>query len=195
MMLLMLLASDCLPYRKQMHNISHNEFETLVSAEKIAVRVKELCADIAPRLKENAIVIGLLQGAFIFMSDIMRGLADCGKLPSTDFLWLSSYGDTQVSGRLNIIADLQRPIHNRQVLLVDDVYDTGKTLAFAKEYLKTKGASEVLTCLLARKPEAASLPPPDFLGFDLPNVFLVGYGLDDGGRGRGLGSICAKKSL
>ena len=193
-MLFALLASHCLPYIKKMHNLSHNNFETLISSEQITLRIKELCAQIATKLHDDAIVIGLLQGAFIFMADIMRGLAENDKLPATDFLWLSSYGDNQVSGRLNIIADLQRPIHNRQVLLVDDVYDTGKTLQFAKEYLKTKGASEVLTCLLARKPEAANLTPPDFLGFDLPNVFLIGYGLDDGGRGRGLSSICAKKS-
>lgn len=176
-----------------MNDFSHNQFETLVSAEQIAARIDELGAQIAPILEDDAIVVGLLQGAFIFMADIMRSLAKYGKLPSTDFLWLSSYGDTQVSGRLNIIADLQRSINGRQVLLVDDVYDTGKTLVFAKDYLKAKGAKEVLTCLLARKPEAANLIAPDYFGFDLPNVFLVGYGLDDGGRGRGLGAICAKR--
>jgi hypoxanthine phosphoribosyltransferase len=176
-----------------MPDLTNNQFETLVSAEEISTRINEICAEIAPILDDDAVVIGLLQGAFIFMADIMRGLSKQSKTPSTDFLWLSSYGDTQVSGRLNIIADLQRPISGRQVLLVDDVYDTGKTLAFAKEYLKAKGAKEVLTCLLARKPEAAQLPPPDYLGFDLPNVFLVGYGLDDGGRGRGLCDICAMR--
>jgi hypoxanthine phosphoribosyltransferase len=162
----------------------------LVSREEIAKRVGELTSAISGRLDDDAIVVGLLQGSFIFMADIMRGLADNGKTPQTDFLWLSSYGDGQESGRLNILADLQRPITGRQVLIVDDVYDTGKTIIFAKDYLKAKGAKEVLTCLMARKPASLHLPTPDFVGFDLPDYYLVGYGLDNGGSGRGLPDIC-----
>lgn len=165
--------------------------ETLVSAEEIAIRNQELGREIAAVLDDDAIVIGLLQGAFIFMADIVRALADNGKLPQTDFLWLSSYGDGQTAGRLNVLADLQRPIVGKQVLLVDDVYDTGKTLIFAQEYLKAKGAKQVLTCLLATKPASADLNKPDFVGFDLPDKFLIGYGLDDGGKGRGLPFIGA----
>lgn len=193
-----LLASGNMPYINIMNDMnqpSHEtpNLETLVSAKEIAARVDELCREIGVRLDDDAVVIGLLQGAFIFMADILRGLAANGKTPATDFLWLSSYGDGQTSGRLNILADLQRPINDKQVLLVDDVYDTGRTLIFAKDYLKAKGAKEVLTCLLARKPEACNLPPPDYLGFDLPDRFLIGYGLDDGGKGRGLPAICAVK--
>lgn len=162
----------------------------LITREEISNRVDDLAREIAPILRDDAVIIGLLQGAFIFMADIIRALARQNKYPSTDFLWLSSYGDGKTSGRLNVRADLQRSIAGKQVLLVDDVYDTGKTIAFAKEYLKAKGAAEVLTCLIARKPEAKELTPPDFLGFDLPNVYLVGYGLDNAGAGRGIDCIC-----
>lgn len=170
-----------------------NRIETLISEAQIKNRNDELGNEIAKRLEDDAIVIGLLQGAFIFMADIIRALANYDKFPQTDFLWLSSYGDGQTSGRLNILADLQRPISGKQILLVDDVYDTGKTLIFAKDYLKAKGAKEVLTCLLATKPASNGLEKPDFVGFDLPDRFLIGYGLDDGGCGRGIPFIGAVK--
>jgi hypoxanthine phosphoribosyltransferase len=168
------------------------DLDVLISAQAVHDRIAEMTSELAARLDEDAVVIGLLQGAFIFMADVVRGLARAGATPRTDFLWLSSYGDEQHSaGRVNVLADLQKPIDGRQVLIVDDVYDTGRTIEFAKSYLAAKGAREVLTCLLARKPSAVDLPAPDYLGFDLPDRFLVGYGLDDAGRGRGLPDICA----
>jgi hypoxanthine phosphoribosyltransferase len=163
----------------------------LVSGETIAERVGAITADMATRLHPDAVVVGLLQGAFIFMADIMRGLARHGAYPTTDFLWLSSYGDGRESGRLNVVADIQKSVAGRQVVIVDDVYDTGRTLAFAIKHLEAKGASEVLTCLLARKPQADGLPDPTWCGFSLEDRFLVGFGLDDAGRMRGLPDICA----
>lgn len=163
----------------------------LVTEAEIAARIGALARDIAARTDDDTVVVGLLQGAFVFMADVVRALARHGRQPATDFLWLSSYGDGRESGRMNVVADLQKSVAGRQVLLVDDVYDTGRTLAFARNYLLAKGASGVLTCLLARKPMAANLPAPDFLGFDLPDRFIVGYGLDNAGRGRGLPDICA----
>jgi hypoxanthine phosphoribosyltransferase len=167
------------------------QLDILVAHADIAARVETLTAQIATRLDDDAVVVGLLQGAFVFMADVMRGLARAGKTPHTDFLWLSSYGEGQQAGRIKVVADLQKPVAGRQVLLVDDVYDTGNTIRFAKTHLLAQGAREVLTCLLARKPLAAGLAAPDFLGFDLPDRFLVGYGLDDAGRGRGLPDLCA----
>lgn len=169
-----------------------DDLEILVSEERIGMRINEMALEIAAKIDDDAIMVGLLQGGFVFMGDLLRALAKCGKYLATDFLWLSSYGDGETGGRLNILADLQRPIANRQILLVDDVYDTGKTLAFAKDYLKAKGAKEVLTCLLAQKPASAELQSPDFTGFDLPDRFIIGYGLDAGGKGRGLPFIGAK---
>lgn len=170
-----------------------DDLDVLVSQEEIKTRIDAMALEIAMHIENDAIMIGLLQGGFVFMADLLRALAGCGKYLATDFLWLSSYGDGETAGRLNILADLQRPISNRQVLLVDDVYDTGKTVAFAKDYLKAKGAKQVLTCLLARKPASINLPAPDFTGFDLPDRFIIGYGLDAGGKGRGIPFIGAKK--
>ncbi|NJR20295.1 MAG: hypoxanthine phosphoribosyltransferase [Hyphomonadaceae bacterium] len=173
----------------------NHDLEVLITAQEVHQRIDVMTRAIATRLEEDAVVIGLLQGAFIFMADVVRGLARAGATPRTDFLWLSSYGDDQTSGgRVNVLADLQKPIDHRQVIIVDDVYDTGRTIEFAKNYLIAKGAKEVLTCLLARKPSALHLPTPDYLGFDLPDRFLVGYGLDDAGRGRGLPDICAVRT-
>lgn len=166
-------------------------FEILVPEQEIKTRIDIICQEISSIIEDDAVIIGLLQGGFIFMADILRGLAKYEKYPSTDFLWLSSYGDGHASGKLNIIADLQRSIEGKQVIIIDDVYDTGKTLAFAKDYLRAKGASDIMTCLLARKPDALSLIKPDFLGFDLPNRYLIGYGLDDAGYGRGIPHIAA----
>ena len=170
---------------------SDQPHEVLVSDAAIATRISEIADQMRTRLTNETVVVGLLQGGFIFMADLMRGLAASGVYPSTDFLWLSSYGDERESGRMNVVADLQKPVTGRQVVLVDEVYDSGRTVKFAIDYLKTKGATEVLTCLLARKPKALDLTPPDYLGFDLPDRFIVGYGLDDAGCKRGIPHICA----
>jgi hypoxanthine phosphoribosyltransferase len=163
----------------------------LVPATEVAARIDAITADMAERLDDDAVIIGLLQGAFIFMADVMRSLARHGAFPATDFLWLSSYGDGRESGRLNVVADIQKSVAGRQVVIVDDVYDTGRTLKFAISHLEAKGAKEVLTCLLARKPLADGLEDPTWCGFSLEDRFLVGYGLDDAGRMRGLPDICA----
>lgn len=168
------------------------DLDILVPAARIEARVAELSEEIAGWLEPDSVVVGLLQGAFLFMADMMRGLARAGATPRTDFLWLSSYGDARESGgRVQVLADLQKSVEGRKVLLVDDVYDTGRTIAFARDCMRAKGAAETRACLLARKPSALHLPPPEHLGFDLPDRFLVGYGLDDGGRGRGLPDLCA----
>jgi hypoxanthine phosphoribosyltransferase len=163
----------------------------LVPAADVAARIDVITAEMAARLDEDAVLVGLLQGAFIFMADVIRGLARHGAVPATDFLWLSSYGDGRESGRLNVVADLQKSVAGRQVVIVDDVYDTGRTLQFAIKHLEAKGAREVMTCLLARKPLADGLEDPTWCGFSLGDRFLVGYGLDDAGKMRGLPDICA----
>lgn len=165
--------------------------EILVPADTIARRIEELCAEMAPRLSDETVVVGLLQGAFVFMADMVRGLARHGVHARTDFLWLSSYADARERGRMAVVADLQRSVRGAQVLLLDDVYDTGHTIRFTIDYLQAKGASQVITCLLARKPASRELPPPDYVGFDLDDRFLVGYGLDDRGHGRGIPDLCA----
>ncbi|MEO1100951.1 MAG: phosphoribosyltransferase family protein, partial [Pseudomonadota bacterium] len=132
-------------------------------------------------------------GATPFTTDLLKALARRDIHPVLDALWLESYRDARESaGRVVVRADLSRPIKGRGVLLLDDVFDTGRTLAFAKAHLLAKGARDVITCALARKPWAPEGDENvDIHAFDAPGRFLVGYGMDDAGKYRGLPYIGA----
>ncbi len=166
--------------------------DTLIDRATLEARVREMAREIAPHIGQDWTVVVLLQGAFLFAADLVRGLAEEGLTPRTDFLWLSSYGAGRVStGRVQVRADLSESIDGRGALLLDDVYDTGRTLAFAADHLRGQGATAVRTAVLASKPAAAIGPPPDHVGFALPDRFLIGYGMDDAGFGRGVPFIGA----
>lgn len=135
----------------------------------------------------------LLTGGLWFAADLTRALSRIGRNVRFDALWLASYGDEQTSrGRIDVYADFQRSIEGRRVLIVDDVFDTGLSLAEAVRIAKAKGAAEVLTVVFAKKPwPLPRAPEPDFVGWEAPNRFLVGYGLDHAGALRGLPDVCA----
>jgi hypoxanthine phosphoribosyltransferase len=158
----------------------------LIDEETIAKRVNELAADLSAHVTDEWTLVALLQGAMPFAVDLMRALARRGINPTLDSLWLESYRDErQSSGRVVVRADISRPIAGRRVLLLDDVFDSGRTIAFARAHLQAKGAIETRACAAVRKPSAIS-EPIEHVGFDAPDVFLVGYGMDDAGRYRGL---------
>jgi hypoxanthine phosphoribosyltransferase len=158
----------------------------LIDEETIAKRVNELAADLAVHVTDEWTLVALLQGAMPFAVDLMRALARSGINPTLDSLWLESYRDErQSSGRVVVRADISRPIAGKRVLLLDDVFDSGRTIAFARAHLLAKGAIETRACAAVRKPSAIS-EPIEHVGFDAPDVFLVGYGMDDAGRFRGL---------
>ena len=137
--------------------------------------------------------MSILIGATPFTSDLMKALARRGVHPVLDVLWLESYRDArESSGRVVVRADVSRPVEGRGMLLIDDVFDTGRTLDFARQHLIAKGAREVLTVALTQKPWAPRGPEGvDFCAFDAPGRFLVGYGMDDAGLYRGLPYIGA----
>ena len=136
----------------------------------------------------------MLLGATPFASDLLRAFSRRGLDIGFDALWLESYHDERVSsGRIVVRADISRPIEGRGVLLVYDVFDTGRTIAFARTHLMTKGATEVITAVFARKPEAV-IEGLDAWAWDAPPRYLVGYGMDDGGKMRGLPFIGAIKN-
>ena len=155
--------------------------------------VADLAAQIAPVIDDETVAAVLLTGGLWFAADLTRALSRIGRNVRFDALWLASYGDEQSSrGKIDVYADFQRPIEGRRVLIVDDVFDTGLSLAEAVRITREAGASEVLTCVFARKPwPEARAPEPDFVGWEAPNRFLVGYGLDHKGGLRGLPDICA----
>lgn len=154
--------------------------EPLFSAEVIRERIDALAATIASRLEPDAVVVTLLTGAFIFAADLARALANHGATPTLDFMILSSYGHrTESSGEITVRLECAADLNDRQVLLVDDILDSGTTLDHASCLIRARGARELMTCVLLDKPARRALPiEADFVGFQVPNLFVVGYGID-----------------
>lgn len=163
----------------------------LLTADEIAARVDALAADLAARMDESWTVVALLQGAIPFTADLLRALERRGVHPIYDSLWLESYRDArESSGKVVVRADISRAIEGRKALILDDVFDSGRTIAYARAHLMAKGALATLACAFVRKPQALN-EPIDAIGWDAPDAFLVGYGMDDKGRYRGLPYIAA----
>nr|WP_070960506.1 phosphoribosyltransferase family protein [Hyphomonas sp. Mor2] len=169
------------------------KIETVLSETDLMARVEDVAARLAPRLTGEWTAINILIGATPFTSDLMKALARRNIHPVLDALWLESYRDArESSGRIVVRADIARHVKDRGVLIIDDVFDTGRTLAFARNHMLAKGAREVITCALARKPWAPEGDDNvDFHAFDAPPRYLVGYGMDDAGLYRGLPYIGA----
>ena len=165
----------------------------LLSAEDIARCVEAVAGRIAPAVGDDAVAVALLTGGMWFAADLTRALARLGRHVKFDALWLASYGDAHASsGRCEVRAGLQRPVKDRQVLIIDDVFDTGASLVEARRHLQEAGAKDVLTAVFARKPWPQPRPiEPDFVAWEAPARYLVGYGLDAAGAWRGLPYIGA----
>jgi hypoxanthine phosphoribosyltransferase len=162
----------------------------LLNAEEIAARVNRLAEGFAAHVDDGWTVVELLQGAIPFAADLMRAIEKRGRHPIYDSLWLESYRDArESSGKVVVRADISRAIEGRPALIVDDVFDSGRTLAYARAHLTAKGATQTLTCAFVRKPKAEGAI--DAVGWDAPDEYLVGYGMDDAGRYRGLPYIAA----
>ncbi len=166
-------------------------FEILIAEAPLQARIEALADVFEAEMGEDWTIVSLLKGAMPFSVDLMRALARRGVHPVLDCLWLESYRDARISsGRVVVRADISRPVEGRSVLIVDDVFDTGRTIAFARAHLTAKGAAHTRACALVRKPAAAAEPIDD-VGFDAPDRYLVGYGMDDRGLYRGLPFIAA----
>lgn len=152
----------------------------LFTADEIAARVKELAAEIASAMERDLLVIPILKGSFIFAADLLRALHETGLEPDMDFISLSSYGaGMQSLGEVRILRDTEAPVEGRDVLIVDDILESGRTLAFAKDLLTARGARHVRTCVLLDKPGKLAVHlKADFTGFKCPDRFVVGYGMD-----------------
>jgi hypoxanthine phosphoribosyltransferase len=163
----------------------------IYDAATIAARIDALGAELAHTVTDDWHVIALLQGAMPFAVDLMRALAVRDIHPVLDGLWLESYRDErESSGRVVVRADISRAVEGKPVLILDDVFDTGRTIAFARAHLAAKGAVSTRVCALVRKP-LMQPEPIEHVGFEAPNRFLVGFGMDDRGRYRGLPFIGA----
>src|SRR5215469_6925760 len=152
----------------------------LFDEREIAVRVEEIASKAVDRLPRDFLIVGLLVGSFVFVADFIRALYRIGCTPSIEFIRLSSYGHGQESsGDVRLIGEFELDLSGRAVLLVDDIVDTGRTLLYARGLLRNEQASSILTCALLDKPSRRELPiEVDFVGFTIPDVFVVGYGID-----------------
>ena len=162
--------------------------EVLFSPETIARRIEELCREIATAGLERPLVVPVLTGSFVFSADLLRGLHAAGIEPEVDFLTLASYRlGTRSAGSVDILRDMELDVADRDVLLVDDILDTGRTLAYAKDLIAARGARRLLTCVLLNKRVRRVVAiEADFVAFECPPVFVVGYGMDLANRYREL---------
>ncbi|MBU1692482.1 MAG: hypoxanthine phosphoribosyltransferase [Verrucomicrobia bacterium] len=167
----------------------HHIHDVLFTADDIARQLDELVVMMAGDCRAaDFVMIGILRGSFMFLADLVRGLYRRDIHPRIDFITLESYGaGTESSGRVRVTKDITLDVRGAQVLLVDDILDTGRTLAFARQSISNKGAAGVKTCTLLDKPSRRVVPcRADHTGFTVENHFVVGYGLDYDGRYREL---------
>lgn len=169
---------------------SGEQIEILISEAEITARINALSHEITTHYADTRqlVVVGLLRGSFVFIADLVRHL----DLPvEVDFMTVSSYGNAMVSSRqVRIIQDLETDIKDRDVLIVEDIIDTGHTLSQVIKILKTRMPKSLTICTLLNKPSRREVDVPiDWTGFDIPDEFVIGYGIDYAQQGRNLPHI------
>ena len=153
--------------------------EVLLSEEQIKARIKELGAILSAEYAgKDPVVVGVLKGGVVFYADMIRELnVPC----QMDFMWISSYAGTNSTGTMQVKRDVSVDIKGRHVLILEDIFDTGNSLDYTYKYLQSKNPASIKICTLLDKPERrnpAVTLVPDYVGFTIPNAFVVGYGLD-----------------
>ncbi|MGB1440568.1 MAG: hypoxanthine phosphoribosyltransferase [Candidatus Puniceispirillaceae bacterium] len=167
-----------------------DHIDILISETEIKARIKHLAKEITHQFKdtEKLVVVGLLRGSFIFIADLVR----CMNLPlEVDFITASSYGDEMESSRqVRILKDLETTIKDRDVLVVEDIIDTGHTLYQVMDILRTRQPASLKVCTLLNKPSRREIEVDiDWVGFDIPDEFVIGYGIDYAQQGRNMPHI------
>jgi hypoxanthine phosphoribosyltransferase len=163
--------------------IKDTTFDTYLLAEQLQRRIAALGAQItADFAEEDLVVLGVLNGSFIFMADLVRAIP----IPlSCDFLRISSYTGTETTGNVTSVFGIRQSLVGKSVLLVEDIVDTGASMAYLKTHLETLSPKRVAIATLLFKKEAFTFNYPlDYVGFEIPNKFVVGFGMDFDGEGR-----------
>ncbi|MBZ9937343.1 hypoxanthine phosphoribosyltransferase [Mesorhizobium sp. BR1-1-16] len=152
----------------------------LYDIETIDRRNRELAAEIAASGYDNLLVISILKGSFVFAADLIRALHASGLAPEVEFISLSSYGaGTESSGKVRVVKDIESDVAGRDVLLIDDILESGRTLSFARALMQERGAARVGVAVLLEKPGKRVVSfEADHVGFVCPDLFVVGYGMD-----------------
>jgi hypoxanthine phosphoribosyltransferase len=175
-----------------MNKIHPDLARVLITPDQIRIRVKEMADQISQDFNQisRLYIVGILKGAFILLADLTRELS----VPHTvDFMALSSYGKTTESGAVRILMDLREPVEGQHVLIVEDIIDTGHTLRYLYHILKGRQPASLRTCVLVRKTRQNLDIPLNYLGFEIPDVWVVGYGLDYADRYRTLPYVAELK--
>ena len=160
--------------------------EVLFSAEQIQERVRVMARTIAGASLVPDIAMPVLVGGFVFAADLLRALAWEGVALDVEMIWLRSYGDKRVASAVSMIAGPSEQIAGRHVLVIDGVLDAGKTIAKAVSLIQAAGAASVQVAVMLDKQRRDAVAKADYIGFTVGNDFVIGYGMDDAGRHRGL---------
>jgi hypoxanthine phosphoribosyltransferase len=173
------------------------EPEILFGPAVLARRVEEMAHEIAAAEPRDLIAIPIMTGAFVFAADLLRAMHRAGLAPEVDFIQIASYGaGTNSSGQTQLLRDVNARVRDRDVLLIDDILESGRTLAYAKHLLLTRGARRVMISALLEKPHKKEIEvAADFVGFACPDRFVVGYGMDYAGNYRHLPFVGALDGL
>ncbi len=168
--------------------------QPLITSDRIAARVAELAAQIDADYEgvDELVLIGVLKGSFVFLADLARRLSAPHRI---EFIAVSSYGEDESidhPGAVRLLMDVRHDIGHKHVLVVEDIVDTGLTLAYLLRLLEARGPASLKACTLLHKPERSKVDVKlDYLGFEIPNIWVVGYGLDYAERYRTLPDICS----
>ena len=156
------------------------EMRVLFTAAEVAARVEALAAEITRTIPKDFVMVGLLKGAALLVADLARALDQAGALPEIEFMRLSSYGlAKESSGAVQLLGEVPAGLTGRQVLLVDDIVDTGRSITYGAALLRRLGVGKLWTCALLDKPQRRQVEVAlDFVGFVIPDMFVVGYGTD-----------------
>ncbi|MCU0790999.1 MAG: hypoxanthine phosphoribosyltransferase [Nitratireductor sp.] len=161
--------------------VRNKKIEVLFGAEQIARRNNELAEEIALGDLSNILVISILKGSFVFAADLIRALHNAGLAPEVEFISVSSYGAGTEAGEIRLLRDVETDVKGRDVLLIDDILESGNTLKFTRDLMLSRGARKVaIVALLDKGVKRKAQIAADYVGFECPDKFVVGYGMDVG---------------
>lgn len=161
--------------------VRNKKIEVLFSADIIAKRNYELAEEIALSDLKNPLVISVLKGSFVFAADLIRAFHIVGMAPEVEFISISSYGAGTKSGEIQLLQDIKTEVADRDILLIDDILESGNTMKYTKDLMLSRGAARVRVITLLNKSVRRKADiNADYVGFECPDKFVVGYGMDVG---------------
>jgi hypoxanthine phosphoribosyltransferase len=161
--------------------VRNKKIEVLFTAKQIAKRNHQLSEEIALGDLKDVMVVSVLKGSFVFAADLIRCMHKAGLTPEVEFISIASYGSGTQSGEIKVLRDIDSDVKGRDILLIDDILESGNTMKFTRDLLLSRGANKVaIVTLLDKSMRRQSEVHADYVGFECPDKFVVGYGMDVG---------------